>query len=213
MKSGGLAWRWAWLLAFALNAHAQAQDAKTEPAPQAKALKAPAVEASPVWVDLSERQQSALAPLKKLWPAINEAQKRKWLAVSRNYHDLPELEQQKMHERMREWVRLGPRERAQARLEYARAQTLSVDERRARWEAYLALSEEERQQLGPKAAQPLKGAAIAVRPVPAHKITPAPTVDQAKAKNGQGFSALRLDPDQIHPRTLLPLNVPGHASP
>ncbi|MEY2620731.1 MAG: hypothetical protein RIT26_551 [Pseudomonadota bacterium] len=211
MKSAGWVWRLAWLFALALNAHAQAP--KSDLSPPEKAIKAPLIETSPAWAELSDRQQSALAPLKKLWPTINEAQKRKWLAVSRNYHDLPEMEQQKMHERMREWVRLGPRERAQARLEYARAQTLSVDERRARWEAYLALSEEERQQLAPKAPQALKGAAIAVRPVPAHKITPPPVTVQSKNPPAQGFSALRLDPDQIHPRTLLPLNVPGHASP
>ena len=210
------AWAWtgfgAWLLASALTAHASDPSPGVTPRTDPKRVSALSVEASPVWSDLSQHQQSALAPLKKLWPTINEAQKRKWIAVSRNYHDLPELEQQKMHERMREWVRLGPRERAQARLEYARAQTLSVDERRQRWEAYLALSEEERKQLADQSPRQPKGAAIAVRPVPVSKITPAIQVSNPAEGRG-GFSALRLDPDKIHPRTLLPLNVPGHASP
>ena len=174
---------------------------------------APALtEASPSWVELSERQQAALSPLKKMWPQINEPQKRKWLAVSRNYHELPDEEQQKMHARMRDWVRLGPRERAQARLEYARAQTLSVDERRNRWEAYQALSEDERNRLAQHPVRQPKGAAIALRPVPAPKITPAPVASQPR-DHTKGFSALRIDTDQIHPVTLLPLNVPGHASP
>lgn len=210
------AWAWtgfiAWLIASALTVHASDPSPSVATRPDPQRASALSVEASPVWGALSQNQQIALAPLKKLWPTINEAQKRKWIAVSRNYHDLPELEQQKMHERMREWVRLGPRERAQARLEYARAQTLSVDERRQRWEAYLALSEDERKQLADQSPRQPKGAAIAVRPVPVSKITPALQVSNPAAGR-VGFSALRLDPDKIHPRTLLPLNVPGHASP
>jgi hypothetical protein len=168
-------------------------------------------EASPTWSQLSERQKTALTPLKKLWPEINEAQKRKWLAVSRNYRELPEQEQQKMHERMREWVAMGPRDRAHVRLEYARAQTLSVDERRARWEAYQALSDDERKKLADASPRKPKGAAIALQPVPTSKIvTPPQAADHTLA---QGFSALRIDIDQSHPKTLLPLNVPGHASP
>jgi hypothetical protein len=118
-----------------------------------------------------------------------------------------------MHARMRDWVRLDPRERSQARLEYARAQTLSVDERRARWEAYLALSEEERKALGQHKSRQPQGAAIALRPVAAPKINPPPPAAQSQTPYPKGFSALRIDTDQIHPRTLLPLNVPGHASP
>jgi hypothetical protein len=159
------------------------------------------------WSELTERQQNALSPLKKLWPEINQAQKRKWLAVSRNYHDLPEEEQLKMHARMRDWVRLGPRERAQARLEYARSQTLSVDERRQRWEAYQALSEVERQQLAQNAPRQPKGAAIALRPVSAAKISP--PVNRTEPQKGAGFSLLRIDTDRIHPVTLLPTQPPG----
>ena len=151
------------------------------------------------------------SPLKKMWPEINQAQKRKWLAVSRNYHDLPEQEQEKMHARMNEWVAMSPRERAHARLEYARAQTISVDERRNRWEAYQALSEEERKQLADQPLRKIKGAAIALRPAPTSKIVAPPQPVNHVAAHG--FSALRIDTDQIHPRTLLPLNVPGHASP
>jgi hypothetical protein len=168
------------------------------------------IESSPTWAELTERQQAALEPLAKFWPGMNQARKRKWLAVSRNYHELPAEEQQTMQERMREWVSLSPREQAQARLEYARAQTLTIDERRARWEAYLALSEEERKKLANHPPRKPKGAAIALHPVPAPKIVPPP---QPAHVEGQGFSALRIDTDKIHPRTLLPLNVSGHASP
>lgn len=201
-----------WALTGALLVHAQS------PPPQAtqgvKTSKSPRlIEASPTWAELSPNQQTALNPLKKLWPEINQAQKRKWLAVSRNYHDLPEQEQLTMHARMRDWVRMDPRERSQARLEYARAQTLSVDERRARWEAYLALSDEERKALAQHKPRQPQGAAIALRPVAAPKINPPPPSAQAHPTYPKGFSALRIDTDQIHPRTLLPLNVPGHASP
>lgn len=206
-------WGLTWALIGAPPVHAQTPT--QEPSNTSKSSKTarPLIETSPTWAELSAPQQTALNPLKKLWPEINQAQKRKWLAVSRNYHDLPEQEQLTMHARMRDWVRLDPRERSQARLEYARAQTLSVDERRARWEAYLALSEEERKALGQHKSRQPQGAAIALRPVAAPKINPPPPAAQSQTPYPKGFSALRIDTDQIHPRTLLPLNVPGHASP
>ena len=210
--------RWACTLALsgALACTVPLAHAQSTPSPETGPTKVgkttrPLMEASPTWAELNPQQQTALHPLKKLWPDINQAQKRKWLAVSRNYHDLPEQEQLTMHARMRDWVRLDPRERSQARLEYARAQTLSVDERRARWEAYLALSDAQREALAQHRPRQPKGAAIALKPVAAPKITPPRT--QTPPAYVKGFSALRIDTDQIHPRTLLPLNVPGHASP
>jgi hypothetical protein len=169
------------------------------------------VEAAPTWAQLTQPQQQALTPLQKLWPEINQARKRKWLAVSRNFQDLPEIEQQKLQDRMREWASMTETERAQARLQYAHAQTISVDERRQRWEAYQALSLEQREQLAQHRPRKPQGAAVALRPAPRSKIiTP---VHRPDATASQGFSALRIDADQIHPATLLPLNVPGHASP
>jgi hypothetical protein len=169
------------------------------------------VEAPPTWAELTASEQMALTPLHKLWPDINLARKRKWLAVSRNFQDLPELEQQKLQDRMREWASMSEFERAQARLQYAHAQTMSVDERRQRWEAYQALSLEQRELLAQQRLRKPQGAAVALRPVPRSKIiTP---VHRAEAGAPSGFSALRIDTDQIHPATLLPLNVPGHASP
>lgn len=207
----GLGWALACVVCLG---HAQAPGhAEVGAAKAGKVSSRPLIESSPAWSELSPEQQTALHPLKKLWPEINQAQKRKWLAVSRNYHELPEQEQLTMHARMRDWVRMDPRERSQARLEYARAQTLSVDERRARWEAYLALSDEERKALAEHRPRQPKGAAIALRPVAAPKITPPRASQPPQPAYVKGFSALRIDTDQIHPRTLLPLNVPGHASP
>jgi Protein of unknown function (DUF3106) len=193
-----------------------ARSAPAQPAPSLKPTAPSAASpvmpvSSPRWTELTPEQQLALTPLKKLWPDINQARKRKWLAISRNFHDLPEMEQQKMHERMREWASMTEVERAQARLQYAHAQTLSVDERRQRWEAYQALSPEERQKLAQHRPRKPQGAAIALRPAPRSKIiTP---VHRPETAAPPAFSALRIDTDQIHPTTLLPLNVPGHASP
>ena len=141
----GLAWLISWL-----TLTAWAEQPATASAP--KALSTPTTasiksEASPRWPELTSAQQQALSPLQKLWPEINQARKRKWLAVSSNFQDLPELEQQKLQDRMREWASMTEVERAQARLQYAHAQAIGVDERRQRWEAYLALSQEEREQL------------------------------------------------------------------
>lgn len=205
----GLAWLISWLT---LTAWADQSAAASEPKAQSTSPSATIKsEASPRWPELTNEQQQALTPLQKLWPEINQARKRKWLAVSSNFQDLPELEQQKLQDRMREWASMTEVERAQARLQYAHAQAIGVDERRQRWEAYLALSQEEREQLAQHRPRKPQGAAVALRPAPRSKIiTP---VQRTDTSTHQGFSALRIDTDQIHPSTLLPLNVPGHASP
>jgi hypothetical protein len=65
---------------------AWAQDAPMPSGPSAATpAKAHKTESSPAWASLSVAQQKALAPLRKLWPEINEAQKRKWLALAVNF--------------------------------------------------------------------------------------------------------------------------------
>ena len=41
----------------------------------------PSLPGRPLWMDLTESQQQALAPLSQLWPTMTEPHKRKWLAI------------------------------------------------------------------------------------------------------------------------------------
>ena len=72
-----------------------------------------------------------------------------------------------LHSRMSEWAALSNQQRAQARLNFADVKRLPADERKAKWEAYQALSEEEKRELAASAHGATPGAAPPIRPVPA----------------------------------------------
>jgi len=174
----------------------------------------------PEWHELTAAQQLALKPLVSTWGLINEGHKRKWLAISQNFASLSVAEQTRMHGRMTEWATLTPSERTQARLNYAGVRNLPVEERLAKWQAYQALTAEQRQHLtaigGP--TKPV-GAAPAVRPVAPQKLTilPGPTLTSDEANQGKIHHTPRIaaSPHQIDHNTLLPqpvvvqVNVPS----
>lgn len=135
-------------------------------------------------------QQQSLKPLASSWNGISEAQKRKWLEVSKSYPNLTAADQAVMHSRMNEWVTMSPQQRAAARLNFAKskelANQLTPDEKKAKWQAYQALSPEEKAKLAAKASPKPTGAATAVKPVEPQKLAvtakgvpPLPTVPPA----------------------------------
>jgi hypothetical protein len=144
-------------------------------APPAKAA-VPAVNAvaKPAWRDLTARQQRALEPLASTWDELTEPHKRKWLAIVRDYAQMSTADREILHSRMEEWAKLSNSERAQARLNFADAKRLPADERKAKWEAYQALSDEEKSRLAASAPTTSPGAAAAIRPVPLQKLVPVP---------------------------------------
>jgi hypothetical protein len=148
-----------------------------KPATPTKPVLPPAAqksEAKPLWQELTPPQQQALKPLAANWANIGEAQKRKWLALSKNYPSLSPAEQQKVHGRMTEWVALSPQQRSEARLNFAEAKKLSPSEKTANWEAYQALSAEEKQKLAAKAPPKTLGAAAPLKPVAPQKLATVP---------------------------------------
>ncbi|MBP7564901.1 MAG: DUF3106 domain-containing protein [Burkholderiaceae bacterium] len=126
------------------------------------------------WSDLSSAQQRALAPLAGSWSGMTDGHKRKWIAQAANHASLSEAEQAKQHERMTDWAALSPAQRAQARLNFARTKALPADEKKAKWDAYQALSAEERRSLAAQGREKPRGAAPATRPVPAQKLATVP---------------------------------------
>jgi hypothetical protein len=143
-----------------------------------KAVKT-AVITKPLWEDLKPEQKSTLAPLQAVWLKMSEAQKRKWLEVSKNYDKFSVVDKAKLQDRMRDWAKLSPEQRAQARINFSQAKKLSSEEKQKQWQAYQALSPEEKQKLQSKAksATP-NSAALAAKPqnkvVPLAKQSPAP---------------------------------------
>lgn len=141
----------------------------------AKAASPKATVSRPVWAQLTVQQQIALRPLSEVWDPVSEAQKRKWLELSKNYPSLAAEDQARMHSRMVEWVAMSPQQRAQARLNFAQtrelATNLSAEEKKAKWQSYQALTADEKQKLAEKALPKPTGAATAVTPVASQKLT------------------------------------------
>ena len=165
--------------------HVQAQTENTSAKPPVRANKAAAPKVTqPVWADLRPEQQSALAPLQTEWHKLSEARKQKWLEISNNFGKLQPEEQSKLHSRMKEWVTLSPQQRAQARLNFSTAKTLTPAEKQKQWEAYQALSPAEKQKLAAKANTP-NSAALANKPqnktLPISKLQPSPAVNPSPA--------------------------------
>ena len=123
------------------------------------------------WLELTPSQQRALAPLSQLWSALSEAQRKKWLALSKNFATLPESEQIIMHSRMAEWATLTPQQRIQARLNFGETNKMPQVEKKAQWEAYQALSDEEKRKLSDSQPPPVWGAAPAQRSVTSDKLS------------------------------------------
>ncbi|MFZ6687066.1 DUF3106 domain-containing protein [Undibacterium sp. SXout11W] len=104
-------------------------------------------QAKPHWSALSPAQQQALAPLVAEWPLMPETRKKKWLEIATRYAAMKPDEQQRLQERMRDWVKLTPEQRASARENYAHATQLDPERKSAQWEQYQQLSAEEKKRL------------------------------------------------------------------
>jgi hypothetical protein len=133
--------------------------------------------AGPGWHELSSAQQRILQPLEERWPFMGDVQKRRWIVLASTFDTLPAPEQLKLRDRMESWASLSAQQRSQARLNYAITNRMAPKDKWAQWEAYQALSAEQKQALAAKAAAAKPagaGAAPALRPVPAKKLARVP---------------------------------------
>jgi hypothetical protein len=138
---------------------------------------------------------------------MNEPHKRKWLALSQNFAQLSADEQATLQGRMREWAALSPQKRAAARLNFAGAQKLPQEDKKAKWEAYQALSPEAKQKLAAQQPPPITGAAIAIKPPANNKLVSPPPATGNKPLP-------RIATGQLTPVTLLPTPlVPAASAP
>jgi len=169
-------------IAGALTLGLLAQGVHAQPAPAVPpALAKPAPKAAakaadkPVWSKLSPAQQVALEPLRAEWDPMEGVRKQKWLELANRYAAMNPDEQQRVHERMREWVRLTPAQRKVARQNFTQARTLAPNEKTATWESYKQLPDAQKQKLAEQAKRkPLTN-------LPAAKAMPAPVPPAAAA--------------------------------
>lgn len=161
-------------LPCAPQAFAQSRPAAAGASPPAKQQGTrPAGKAS--WNELSAAQQAALQPLAPIWGDISDNRKRKWIALSANFAALSPADQATLHGRMTEWASLSTADRNRARLNFAQTKQLSNQEKKAQWEAYQALSPEQKQQLAAQAQNKTSGAAPAVSESAPGKLAAVPT--------------------------------------
>ncbi len=110
------------------------------------------------WASLSPAQQAVLAPLADEWDGLDAARKSKWLEIAARFHTLTPEQQARLRERMIAWTRMTPAERQQARVGFQsnpqlRDEKLQSEKLQSKWEAYQALTPEERQALAQKGAE------------------------------------------------------------
>lgn len=113
---------------------------------------APAALEKPLWKELTRPQQLALDPLASEWDAMDGGRKAKWLEIANRYSSMKPDEQQRVHERMRDWLKLTPEARRLARENYTLTKQLGKSDKTAQWEQYQQLPEEEKRKLAAEAA-------------------------------------------------------------
>lgn len=116
------------------------------------------------WETLTTPQKLVLYPLAPRWAMLSTEQKRRWLVLANNFAQMPVQEQSKLHSRMLEWAGLSAQQRNQARINFSQTNRLPIAEKRAQWETYQSLSEEQKKELAAQAGPKPRGAATALKP-------------------------------------------------
>ncbi len=190
------------LVTLAGTSMAQAIAAGSSPKAPPSILVAPI--SGPLWSELTPGQRQILQPLAPGWEHLDPARKRKWIVVAQTYPQKTPVEQEKLKARMAEWASLSPRERAVARLNYAATKKLpEAANRVADWDAYQALSPEDKRKFAAKAAAKApQGAALAPKVSPSNKVTPVPITRHTSTAQRAAASA---QAPTLNRNTLLPM--------
>lgn len=146
--------------------------------------------ARPLWTELTPAQQQALSPLAGEWDRLDGFRKNKWLAIGNKFASMKPDEQQRVHERMHDWVKLTPEERRTARTNYARAKQLGSDQKNEQWEKYQQLPEEQKKEL-------------ADTPGPKKRVTTLPS-PSAQRNASATLPPIKAAPKPVHEQSVTP---------
>jgi Protein of unknown function (DUF3106) len=124
------------------------------PAKPAAGAKAPAPKPldKPLWAALSGPQQVALEPLATEWDRMDGLRKKKWLDIANRFSSMKPDEQARVHERMRDWVKMTPEQRRVVRENYTRTKKIEPSQKSQQWEQYQQLPDEQKKELAAQAA-------------------------------------------------------------
>ncbi len=122
------------------------------------------------WENLSPLQQAVLASLESDWSTFSQSRKMKWLKVAGRYPTMSAADQERLQGRMSEWSKLPQKDRRMARDNYLSSLQFPSEQKKAAWESYQQLSEEEKQKLAQQERAQKKSGAVtspAIQPRPA----------------------------------------------
>ncbi len=143
-----------------------------------------------LWKTLTPPQQTALAPLAAEWDKMDAARKLKWMEIANRFSSMKPDEQARVHEKMREWMRLTPEERRKVRENYTATKKIDKDQKTVQWEQYQQLTDEQKKQLvndtrkkTPVTNLPAKNQVKPVAPVKSGKLVPEVVCPAGTIKN------------------------------
>ncbi len=151
------------------------------PAAAQPAVATQSAEAGVPWQDLAAQHRAVLRPLEKDWRGIGAEQKQKWVELAARFPALSPEERGRVQARMTEWAQMSPRERGQARINFQEAKQVSPQDRQAQWEAYQALTPEQKRQLAARAAPVPREASRQANAVPARPARAGDPLDDTPA--------------------------------
>ena len=99
------------------------------------------------WSKLSANQHVALAPFAREWDNFSDSRKQKWLKIAAQYEQLSPEAQERLHQRMTEWVRMSPDQRRTARENFQLSKAVPAQQRQKAWAAYQQLPDEQKKKL------------------------------------------------------------------
>jgi hypothetical protein len=101
----------------------------------------------PLWVDLTQAQQTALAPFAPEWNTWPMAEKKSWVALADKLPTMSRDNREKAQRRILEWANLSPEQRRLARANYRLAKERPAPQRVEEWHGYQSLTQEQREVL------------------------------------------------------------------
>jgi hypothetical protein len=101
----------------------------------------------PLWVDLTQAQQIALAPFAPEWNTWPTAEKKSWVALADKLPAMSPESRAKAQRRILEWANLSPEQRRLARANYRLAKERPARQRVEEWQSYQSMTQEQREVL------------------------------------------------------------------
>ena len=99
----------------------------------------------PLWIDLTEPQQQALAAFAPEWNTWPTAEKKSWVTLADKLPAMSRERREKAQRRILEWANLSPEQRRLARANYRLAKERSPKERVEEWRNYQSMTQEQRE--------------------------------------------------------------------